>query len=418
MNNIRGQGIFVLLFQKAPFWLVMRAFVCVMPPAVADPTLGSSMPFSGLNGSMGQEVKTGISIGLQRYQNQYHIPLNIRYKDDAYDPKKTAKNIREMIEKEHIIGMINNVGTPTAVVSAKIALQEKLPLYAPISGSDFLRPPTEDPSFRYIINYRSSYEEEVIRVFNELMAVAPFSSHDLVLFSQDNTIGYGGANWLDHLLQQHLHEANPQYLKVSYDRDAALVENAVADLLMVTPTPKYVFLIASGKPAAKFVRLVRHYGLDPVFIGVSFVGTSTFDNSLKDVDARVFIPRVVPPLEQTDLPIVQEFLADKKTFLATLPKNKRDTFTPSALMFESYISTRILIKALEKQPYINQYNLIDALESLGEFDLGLGSPLRLDTTHHQASHSVWLTYLKNGQYIPIEFTDMGQLLPAGPHHEK
>ncbi|SBS39685.1 hypothetical protein MSP8887_03944 [Marinomonas spartinae] len=418
MSNIRGLMIFVLLCKKAPFWLVMSTLFCTTSPVLAAPELGSSMPFTGLNGSMGKEVKIGISIGLQRYQNQQHIPFKIIYKDDTYDPKKTAKNIRKMIEKDHIIGMINNVGTPTAVVSAKIAQQEKILLYAPISGSNFLRPPAEDPSFRYLINYRSSYEEEVTRIFNALMAATPFSEQDLVLFSQDNTIGSGGANWIDNLLLQHFNDTNPHYLKVSYDRDAAVVENAVADLLLVTPTPKYIFLIASGKPAAKFVRLVRQYGLDPVFIGVSFVGTSTFANSLKDVDARVFITRVVPPLEQTDLPIVQEFLADKKKFLATLPKNKQDTFTASALMFESYISTRILIKALEKEPYIDQYNLIDALEKLGEFDLGLGSPLRLDATHHQASHSIWLTYLKNGQYIPIEFEHVGQLLPTGPHHEK
>lgn len=417
MNNSNHMGNLLLRCGKTSIWLAISTLLYFIPPVYAEQTLGSSMPFTGLNGTMGQEVKAGIEMGFQRYRHKQTIPINIIYKDDAYQPKKTAKNLRDMIEKDHIIGMISNVGTPTAVVSAKIALQDDILLYAPISGSNFLRPAVNSPSFRYSIHYRSSYEEEIARIFDALMTAMPFSSKDLVLFYQGNTVGDGGSNWIDHLLEKHLNEANPQYLKVSYERDTTLVENAVADLLMTTPIPKYIFLMASGAPAAKFVRLVRQYGLDPVFIGVSFIGTHDFADSLKDIDARILITQVVPPLEQTNLPLIQEFLEDKAAFVATLPKDKQDLFTPSPLMLESYISTRILTKAIAEEPYLNKHNLIDALESLGEFDIGLGSPLRLDATHHQASHSVWLTYLKKGRYIPIEFEDIGKLLPAGADNE-
>ena len=58
--------------------------------------------------------------------------------------------------------------------------------------------------------------------------------------------------------------------------------------------------------------------------------------------------------------------------------------------------------------------LVDALEGLGEFDLGLGEPLRLSRTEHQASHHVWPTLLKGGQFAPFQWSDIGTLVNGEP----
>jgi hypothetical protein len=48
--------------------------------------------------------------------------------------------------------------------------------------------------------------------------------------------------------------------------------------------------------------------------------------------------------------------------------------------------------------------VIDALEGLGEFDLGLGVPLALSPGEHQASHTVWPTILKGGRIEPLDWS--------------
>jgi branched-chain amino acid transport system substrate-binding protein len=43
---------------------------------------------------------------------------------------------------------------------------------------------------------------------------------------------------------------------------------------------------------------------------------------------------------------------------------------------------------------------------LGQFDIGLGKTLYLSRTEHQASHRVWPTLLKEGRFVPFQWSDI------------
>ena len=78
---------------------------------------------------------------------------------------------------------------------------------------------------------------------------------------------------------------------------------------------------------------------------------------------------------------------------------------------EGYIAARILTLALGKiQGLPTREAVVDALEGLGQFDLGLAEPLHLSRTEHQASHRVWLTLLKEGRFAPFQWSDLKTLL--------
>jgi hypothetical protein len=82
---------------------------------------------------------------------------------------------------------------------------------------------------------------------------------------------------------------------------------------------------------------------------------------------------------------------------------------------EGYIDARILTLALERiQGSLTREAVVDALERLGKFDIGLGEPLYLDRTEHQASHRVWPTILKAGQFVPIQWSDVTDLIKGEP----
>ena len=59
--------------------------------------------------------------------------------DDGYEPARTALNMRQLIEKEHVLALIGNVGSPTAIVAVPLANEQKTLLFAPFGGGPILR---------------------------------------------------------------------------------------------------------------------------------------------------------------------------------------------------------------------------------------------------------------------------------------
>ena len=64
------------------------------------------------------------------------------------------------------------------------------------------------------------------------------------------------------------------------------------------------------------------------------------------------------------------------------------------------------LKSLSGQP--DRERIVDALEGLGRFDLGLGAPLELSKREHQASHQVWPTVIRGGQVMPFAWSELAR----------
>lgn len=361
-------------------------------------TLGMSSAFSGDNASMGEDFLAGAQAGFARFHDRTGHTIQLTTLDDAYDPRQTAPNTRHLITEEKVIALFGNLGTPTVAVSAPIATESKTLLFAPVTGSPIIRPKTPD---RYIINYRASYEEEITAAFDALMKEHLLKENDIALFNQKDMFGNTSKNHLTKLMQKHGIQHQEGLFQMEYSRNTLAVEHAVADLLIRHPTPKVIFIVGSAAPSAKFIRLTRQYGLDPLFIGISFMGSRLFIEELQDVPAKIIISQVVPHFEEKSLPIIVDFHQDMTRFSPHNPLNP--------LSLEGYIAARIFTKALPNTEHINHETMIDALESLGQFDIGLGVPLMLSPEEHQASHSIWLTQLKDGKLIPIPFTKVPTL---------
>jgi ABC-type branched-subunit amino acid transport system substrate-binding protein len=78
--------------------------------------------------------------------------------------------------------------------------------------------------------------------------------------------------------------------------------------------------------------------------------------------------------------------------------------TPDYVSLEGYIAAKILIEGLKRVgPELNTDKLVDSLEAIRNFDLGLGTILNVGPSEHQASHKVWGTQLdKSGHFNAIE----------------
>jgi Periplasmic binding protein len=123
------------------------------PPA--DIALGMSTVLTGSSGALGNDMQRGVLAGLARANRTtslQHRRLRLIALDDGYLPARAAVNTRQLIEKDGVLAVIGNVGTPTAVVTVPLANQEKTLLFAPFAGGPILR---NDPPDRYVINFRA-----------------------------------------------------------------------------------------------------------------------------------------------------------------------------------------------------------------------------------------------------------------------
>ncbi len=369
----------------------------------SDLVFGMSTALTGPAADLGDNMKAGVLAGFHRANTNGGIhgrTIRLIALDDGYEPSRTTPNIRKLIEQDRVLGIIGNVGTPTAMAALPIINEQHRLFFAPFTGAGILR---KNPPDRFVINYRASYAEETAAMIDALVTIGKIQPQQIAFFTQRD--GYGDAGYIGGLTALKHHGLNDEHqiIHTRYERNTLAVEDALATILLSEHLPRAVILVGAYAPCAKFIRLARDAGLDALFLNVSFVGSMPLAAALDNQEFRTLVTQVVPHPSETDLPLVKEFQQDLHSF-----DSKR---TPNYGNLEGYIAARILVRALLKMTEpITPDAVVSALEQLETFDVGLEHSLRLDTSQHQASHQVWVTQLKGGTVVPFDWKNLLQIL--------
>lgn len=361
-------------------------------------TFGMSTALSGPAAGLGQNMKLGFEAAFGEINREQGIegrPLHLIALDDGYEPIRTTPNMRKLIDKQEVLAIVGNVGTPTAVAAIPIAQEAKTPFFGAFTGAGVLR---KTPPDRYVINYRASYAEETAAMVDALIDIAKMKTDEIAFFTQRDAYGDAGYAGGITALKRHGLKNEQSIAHGRYERNTLAIENALADIAQSNPLPKAIIMVGSYAPCAAFIKQAKEFGLHSLFLNVSFVGTAPLAKELGDLSDGVIVTQVVPHPE-SDLPIVREYRE------AITRANPSAEYTFGSL--EGYIAARILIKAIRSySEEITREGIIKALEGLGEFDIGLKEPLKLGPGIHQASHAIWPTIIRKGKAIPFEWTDL------------
>jgi branched-chain amino acid transport system substrate-binding protein len=371
--------------------------------APSEILLGMSTALSGPAADLGKDMLQGVVAALERANRVGGVKgrrLRLITLDDGYEPARTAPNMHQLLEKENVLAVIGNVGTPTAIVALPIANAQKTLFFAPFTGAGMLR---KNPPDHCVINYRASYAEETGAMIDALIDGTSLKCEDIAFFTQHD--GYGDAGFDGGLqaLKRHGLKDEQQVLHVSYERNTLAVEDALATLLYAKHEPRVIVMVGAYRPCARFIKLAHEAGLKMVFLNVSFVGSNPLALELGQLPARVLVTQVVPHPLAVDVPIVREYRADLQALDPSI--------IPGFGTLEGYIAARILIRALETIPGPpTREGIVDALDGLGKFDLGLGEPLQLGPNDHQACHRIWPTILRDGKFVQFPWSGVAALL--------
>lgn len=397
---------------KPPFLqILLAAFSLMLAGARAQTAtereivLGMSTVLSGPAADLGNDMRVGVMAGFERANRSGGVKgkrLRLVALDDGYEPARTAPNMRRLLEQEKVLGVIGNVGTPTAIAALPIVRERKTLFFAPFTGAGALR---QDPPDRYVINYRASYAEETGAMIDALVGSGAVKAEEIAFLTQRDGYGDAGFGGAVAALKRHGLKDCSQIQHVRYERNTLAVEHALATLLYAEREPRAVIMVGAYAPCAKFIKLAEEAGLKSAFLNVSFVGSESLAENLGNSSARVIVTQVVPYPMDGEVAMAREYQAD----LAALDPAAAPRFGS----FEGYIAARILIRALETMPWApTREGVIASLEALGDFELGLGEPLRLDAQHHQACHRVWPTVFAGGKFVPFAWQNIGQVLPG------
>jgi ABC-type branched-subunit amino acid transport system substrate-binding protein len=162
---------------------------------------------------------------------------------------------------------------------------------------------------------------------------------------------------------------------------------------------KAVIMVSTDRAAAKFVEKTRDLFPGLLYGNVSAVGATSLAGELMLLGPRftngVVVTQIVPAVAGHS-----SLVLEYKDALAKYSPGEQPDYTS----LEGYVSASVLIEALKRTgSELDAEKLVDNLEAMNNFDLGLGEALSFSRGEHQASHKIWGTALDEaGNFQPIE----------------
>jgi ABC-type branched-subunit amino acid transport system substrate-binding protein len=356
--------------------------------ADAEVPLGICAPFSGVAKELGVQMRLGLEVAFAAANENGGIHgrrVRLAAMDDGYDPARTAVCMKELVEGKKVLAVVGSVGTATAATAVPYANEKGVVFFGAFSGAPLLR---NDPPDRFVFNYRASYAEETAAIVRYLVEVRRVDPGKIAVFAQDDAFGQAGFDGVARVMR-HYKKDPAKVVRVGYKRNTADVDDAVKAVRKAGGQVKAVVMVATYKPAARFIEKLRDAGADLLFTNVSFVGASELAEELSQLGPRyadgVLVTQVVPnPASQASSMI--KFREQLKRYA---PGEKA-----GFVALEGWLVGRLFLEGLQRAgKKLDTDGLIEALESIRGLDLGIGVPLGFGPSEHQASHRVWGTVM-------------------------
>lgn len=334
----------------------------------------------------------GVKAGVEAYFNEINSAGGVNghtFKlvalDDGYEPSKAAPNMRTLIEKEKVVAVLGNVGTPTAMVAVPIANELKTPLVGAFTGAGVLR---KTPPEKYIVNYRASYAQETAAMVDGILG-SGIKPEEIAFFTQNDGYGDAGFNGAKKALAAKGFNNIDRLAHGRYERNTTNVEAALGAMFDVDVEPKAIIMVGAYKPCAAFIKMAREEFPDAKFLNVSFVGSEALKKELGAAAEGVIITQVVPHFE-SNLPAVKAY-------------RKAMRGSPDFVSLEGYLIAKIFVEGVKnaKDP-TDRESVLSGLESVKDYDLGIGDKVTFSATARQASNQVWPTVIKGGKFVAID----------------
>jgi branched-chain amino acid transport system substrate-binding protein len=357
--------------------------------------IGSCSALEGPSHFLGTETVTGAKAYFAMINDAGGVDgrkLKLISYDDSYDPAKTEACFNRLLEQK-VFALGFFVGTPTAVKYVPMAESNKIPLIGLFTGAQTLYAPLR----HWVVNVRASYFDETREQIDGMWGTLGYKKIG-VIYPED---AFGSAVLEGVKAALKAHGAEPVAVG-SYQRQTAQVGGAIDTVKAANPDA--VVVVGPFNTVSPILRQSHAKGWKPLFLTVSFVGTDELiQEAGPDADGTV-ITQVVPPYYLTDFKTVALY---RRTLTKYSPSAQ-----PNFVSLEGFVDAMVLVEGLKKAGKdLTREGLIRGIESIHDFDLGLGGQLKLNYSakEHKGFNHVLPTVIRGGRAVP--FTDWSTAAP-------
>ena len=465
-----GSGLVCALRDQEP--------ICVR--ADDDPiVIGMSAPVTGVNQALGTGMKLGIDLAFKEKNESGGVrgrQLKLEFRDDGYTPANAEQNARSLVDAQAsssaprcpttsmpavagelpisstaldrgpnaVLAFIGNVGTPTMVRAAPVAVETGTIFFGAFTGAaTILRDDKAASCKQYIFNVRASYAQEA-RATADFFKDRDVPDHrHLISFDQDDSFGQAGYDGLVAAYRTVYQNTPPlpagatPITRFRYTRNdnnsvpaavtAATTYLASSAVLGTGGSEDHhvgIMMTDTYGAAAAFIKGVRDWQfgaagtsagaptrLKLYFSNVSFVGPNALADALKG--GTVSTPS--GPMPYTESVVVSQVVPNYQNDLSDVVTAYNRLIAQGGhqqgfTSLEGYVSARVFIAGLDAHegPFTSS-GLVQTFERLPDLSLGIGASSGFSTTNHQYSNTVWGTSIQpDGKFKNLYFWTDGQ----------
>lgn len=322
------------------------------------------------------EMNKGIAAAFKEVNDRGGIdgrPVEFFSMDDGGAPEKAAENTLKLLQKDQVFSLFACGGTTSVMGALKVLGEAKVPLIAPATGSDALRP--YNP---LVFHTRASYAQELNKIVRQLGSTG-FTKCAVAYF--DNPFGKATLAAFEAAAREH---NNTQWKPFLITETPEGIAKGIEEIVQWQPYSLISLAIgASGIPFYKGLRLRTKA---PAF-SISFLGSRPLMTALGEASIGITVAQVVPNPANPAIPVVRAYQNAIK---------KMSDIEIGYSSLEGYVNARILIEALRRAGRsATREKLAEAMHSMRPYDLG-GFEVRYGPNDHSGTDFVELTYF-NGE---------------------
>lgn len=350
--------------------LVLWGGVHLAACAANDIVIGQTADFSSVAGVQMKDFNAGALAAFGRVNASGGIrgrQLKLQSLDDAFSADKATANARQLVGESAVVALFGTRGTDPTEAVMKVAEAARMPLIAPITGADTVR------KSRVTFPVRASYRTEIDGMLRH-MAIAPSRVSILV---QNDKFGNPLAAFIEERIAKQ-YKNLALVAKVPFERKSTDLSGQVGQVL--AGHPNSVIALCNPSSCEAFIKQMLEQSRNN-----GQPRPTVYQTSISDIYSQ--FSKLGPTMVQGNpygqvLPDPNRLFSPlSKEYLAAMTKAKSPINYRS---FEGYISAKVLIEALSRASTISSQGVQDALEGMGNVDLG-GFTVRYASENHQGS---------------------------------
>ena len=313
--------------------------------------------------------------------------LKLLIRDDAYQPPRTKSAVMELVEKEGVFAFVGGVGTGPGMAVKDYLAEKKTPWIGPASGSS----QWAKKFSRYLFSLYPTYETEARALVAYLLETA--KKKNLAFIYQNDDYGKEGLEGARAEMKKHGKELVTEISVEIADQD---LSSHVLKLKEANPDCVVLWLLP--KHAAITLGTAAKLNFKPLWASSSTLSDASLMHKITKGlwDGVIFTSFLELP--DSDHPRVKKYRqAYEKYGKEANPQEEWGVFFMAGFLF-----AEPFIEALNRAgPELNREKLISSLESLKNWDDGIGHNITFGPNQRQGQKSVFVAKCENGKAVKV-----------------